>query len=285
MDFCADGIDRQASPEYNSYVAVCVTEVSAAERMGILMKGYAALGLIAVLLLWVSTCAVADLVTVNGDDSDWTDPDETHDDVNGDVVDPGPPIVYVPGYDIDYSYYLWDYEAVRSAFMLQTIDPSPQTGDFSADLIEILINWDDSSATGGNWHGMQGADYRVLWDYDGTAGTAYNPTSGSNPVYWQQWTGAPDWSTVGGVDADDVVIAWANEGTDYSVIECTIDPTLFNFPDEFTWGFYLDNGSNASDDASPNHMHQRGYTPEPTTLVLLPLGLAGLAAWRRCREG
>ena len=249
------------------------------------MKWYVIVGIAALLTAVTITGAIADIITVDGDDSEWIgNPNVVvYDDTNGDVATPPPTVTFLPGYDIDYSYFLWDQQAGRAGFMFQTIDPTLQTYD--GDVIEILINADDDKTTGGNWHEMQGADYRILWNFDGTAGNPSNlgPAS-EDQAYFQQWTGAPDWGSVSPLADTDVIIAWGNHGTDYSVVEATVNPDIFGAPNDFTWGFYLDNGGTASDDASPNTMNQRGYTPEPTTLVLLPIGLAGLAGWRRRRS-
>ncbi|NLO07650.1 MAG: PEP-CTERM sorting domain-containing protein [candidate division WS1 bacterium] len=234
---------------------------------------------VAVLSLQVLSVS-ADVITVDGDDSDWLNPDSSHDDPLGDVVVPGTPPTPLPGYDLDWTYYSWDADNGRAAFMGQTAAPTTHT--YSADFVEILINADDDLDTGGEWHEMLGADYRVWWDYDGVANEVYDPISSGHPVYWDQWVGgSTGWQTVAGLQASDVLIAWGNMGSDYSVIEVTLNPSLFGNPDAFTWGMYLDNGTTASDDASPDRMDQRGYTPEPTTFVLLPLGLAALAGWRR----
>lgn len=224
---------------------------------------------------------LSNVITVDGDDSEWTSPDFSNDDTNGDVVDPGPPLTYLWGYDIDYTYYLWDEVNGMSGFLAATVDPTDHS--YSADFIEILIDADSDTSTGGTWHNQEGADYRIYWDYDGTANTAYTPGSSQHPVYLQQWTGTPgsEWSTIAGLGANDLLVAWGNEGSDYSVIEVALNPTYIGNPDQFVWGFYLDNGTTASDDASPNNMRQRGYTPEPATLTLLSLGLAGVVVWRR----
>lgn len=249
------------------------------------MNRYLMVGLAALLIFTVSGFAIADVITIDGDDSDWIDPDSSHDDTNGDVYAPGPPITYLPEYDIDWTYFEWDESDGTTNFMCTTIDPISNA--YGADYVEIIINADDDETTGSpNYHDAVGADYYLTWDLDGTAGTAYQFGSSNSPL-WYYWVGdqvTGSWSIDMTLSASDLVVAWGNIGTDYSVIEVSINPDLFGSPDSFTWGMYLDNGTTASDDASPDRYNQRGYTPEPTTMALLPIGLAALAAWRRRRQ-
>jgi len=217
--------------------------------------------------------AWADVITIDGYDTDWSSPDTSHD-------DPDESTVTLQGYDIDWTYAEWDSTNGRAAFMTQTIDPCSQA--YGADFIEFVINADENNGTGTTWYGAEGADYRINWDLDGTEYTAYNPTSGSHAPTFYYWD-AGSWTGLGTLGASDLVIAWGDNGAgpDYSIIECTLNPTYIGMPDKFKWGCYIDNGDESADDRSPGTMDQRGYTPEPTTLALLPLGLAGLAAWRR----
>jgi len=230
--------------------------------------------LVAILVVGVVAFgAWADVITVDGSDSDWSTPDTSHD-------DPDESAVTLQGYDIDWTYAEWDSANGRAAFMTRTIDACSQA--YAADFIEFLINADENDGTGGSWHGATGADYRIYWDLDGTEYTAYNPTSGTNAPSFDYWN-AGSWTAVSGLGASDLSIAWGDNGAgpDYSIIECTLNPSYIGMPEKFKWGCYLDNGDESADDRSPGTMDQRGYTPEPTTLALLPLGLAALAAWRR----
>lgn len=246
------------------------------------MNRWFALAIITMLLVWAAA-ASADLITIDGDDSDWTDPDSAHDDPVGDVRDGNDPPNFLYPYDIDYTYFKWDGINNKANFMAQTVEPI--TDAYEADFVEIIINADDDETTGApNYHDAAGADYYLSWSLDGDKGTTYEFGSSQTPT-WYEWNGSSFSLVLAGLDANDLVIAYDDVGTDYSVIEVAINGSLFGSPDAFTWGMYLDNGTTASDDASPNDYSQRGYTPEPTTLVLLPLGLAGLAVWRRRREG
>jgi len=264
------------------------------EQTGILgMNRYFALGLVTVLLA-LAVPAASDVIAIDGSESDWlaTDAlgniDSKHDDLNNDVFAPGPPITYLPEYDIDFTWFVWDEANGIANFYGRTV--APITNAYGADAVEIIINADDDKTTGSsNYHDAIGADYYLTWDLDGTAGTAYE-FGGANTPLWYEWVG--DQATGGfqivfPPNNSDLKIAWDDDdatGTAYSFIEVAIEPTLFGSPDEFTWGMYLDNGTTASDDASPNSYNQRGYTPEPGTMALLSLGIAGLLGWRRRRE-
>ncbi|MGD9498671.1 MAG: PEP-CTERM sorting domain-containing protein [Armatimonadota bacterium] len=230
-------------------------------------------------MCWSRGGVGADVVTVDGSDADWLGftPDFTAD-------DPDEAGVTLQGYDLDYTYYEWDQVNARMAFMMQTIDPTSQA--YAADFVEFQLDADRNTGTGVNWHGAPGADYMIEWDFDGTANTVYTPLSATHKALLKQWnSGTSAWDTVAGLTSNDLRVAWGNHSTDYSIVEVTLNPTFLGFPANFAWGVYLDNGDVSADDNSPDNMRQDGRTPEPGTLALLPLGLAGLAVWRRSRRG
>jgi hypothetical protein len=224
--------------------------------------------------------AHADVITIDGDDSDWlaADIDSMNDDPQ-DIFESGTPYLE---YDLDFTYAEWDEVNEISNFM--GITYAPLSHEDIDDRVEILLNIDDDNTTGSlETHSVAGLEYRAVWNLDGVEGTVYGAT-------WEQWNDSGNfWETVS-VPGGSLKFAWSNDTSDadpanhYGIIEGSIDPTLFEWPDKFQWGMYLDNGTNPDDDSSPAGFDQRGYTPEPTTMVLLPLGLAGLAALRRRRE-
>lgn len=243
------------------------------------MNRYLVCALVVALTAWVTTAAVADIITIDGDDAEWSDPDFENTDPNESMAD---------SWDIAYTAFIWDESAQRLNFLVRTYDPWDNT--YSADYLELLIDADDESTTGtNNWHEMTGADYRVWWSLDGSYDVAYDADAGSDAPLMQDYdagaTPEPFTDSSPAPSGDELEIAWGNHDgtTGYTAIEIALDPTYIDWPSQFVWGAYVDNGGNPSDDTSPDNMDQRGYTPEPTTLALVPLGLAALAAWRRRR--
>lgn len=220
----------------------------------------------------VATAALASPITVDGNDTDWTSPVSTGYDANGDVD--------ISGYDIDVIYSDYDATSDRLAFMARTVAPMQHID--LADRVEFIFNADGDTTTGSsNWQGLLGADFRFVWELDGAANVAYDSTSGSNQPYFYDWS--TNWSFPTPIAASDFQIAWGNSGTDYSIIECTVNPSLIGNPDSFVWGVYLDNGGTSSDDYAQAEVGGDSETPEPATWVLLA-ATAAFGALRRRRD-
>lgn len=66
--------------------------------------------------------------------------------------------------------------------------------------------------------------------------------------------------------------------------EWALDRDDIGRPANFLWAAYLDKGGSDPDDYCPHDADQPGYTPEPSTMVLLPITLAAVGLWRRAAE-
>jgi hypothetical protein len=229
------------------------------------MKAVPTLASIAAVLLLPIGPTHADMITIDGDNTDWVAPDYI-------TNDPDEASITLQGYDIDYNYFEWDYDNDHVCFMFQTY--AVMAGGDSSDYAEILINADKDTGTGQSRHGCVGAEYYMSWELGtGTPATLlfYKDVAGS----WVAQT--PIYGAVAKGDIDDP----PGGGDDYTIVEWALDADDIGRPAYFWWGAYLDNGQESADDNCPDNMKDNGKTPEPTTLVLVPMGLAALAAWRR----
>lgn len=212
------------------------------------MVGAAAIFLFALIV----SGATADVIHIDGLDTDWTSPDSVH--VDGDEA-------MLDQWDIDVTYYEWDSLNGYMNFAFYTIDPldTSASGDKCYIMLDVPV-FDDPAGTPVTG-GPTDIDYYIDWQMDGAQPVLRN-------------------------GVDDSIVAGASPTVAYSgnFVEFQLASYYVGTPGEFQWGAYLDDGGGSADDYAPDSYEQRGYTPEPTTLVLLPLGLAGLAAWRRRRE-
>ncbi len=226
------------------------------------MNTVKALFMMVALLLFTSAVAPADIITIDGDNADWASPDTVNDD---------PDETTAQGYDVDLNYFEWDEDSDHVCFYFQTYGVMP--ADTVDDYARILINADENSSTGGAVNTVPGMEYYIEWALGASdtpvlyaySGSSWGPVS--NPSYLAVARGDID-DPVGGDD-------------DYTIVEWALGASDIGRPGRFLWGAYLDNGGSDPDDYCPDDADQGGRTPEPTTLILLPIGLAALSAWRR----
>ncbi len=213
------------------------------------------ISLIVCIMLFAVT-ASADVITIDGDDTDWKYPDTSNDDPNETGI--------ADDYDVDWNYYEWDDSQEHCSFAFYTYDSL--ASDTQDNFGRVIINVDADSTTGGMVNQEPGMEYYIHWDLDRT-----NPSASLH-----YWTGS-GWSQVTSptyvaVDAGTNFIEWAVHADD------------IGYPSKFAWGGYLDNGGVGDDDFCPDDVDQPGFTPEPATVALFGLGLLGLGAWRRRRD-
>ncbi|MCE5238897.1 PEP-CTERM sorting domain-containing protein [bacterium] len=216
----------------------------------------------------VAGWAHAEVITIDGSDADWGSPDwSATDPVDLDSADAAYDIIWI-GHEAD-----TDQNRICFSYYTAGTVPSPGAGIYTRMLLDVDMN----ASTGGIGNRWSGVDYFIQWDYDNSsAPTAYvwNPVTSNfdldNPTYIAAMkgdgtAGHPDnfvefalsvSDTIGnenGVNYFRMVSALAG---DRGVVD--VAPDLSGYPGE-------------------------EFSPEPTTLVLLPVGLAVFAAWRRRR--
>ncbi len=205
-------------------------------------------------LLLLVSFAYADVITINGSDSDWTSPDTVNDDPDEGIAQ---------DYDIDLNYFEWDDVNENLCFAYYTYDT---LAAYTADnFTRILINADADGGTGGTTCQVDGIEYYLQWDLARTTPA---------PELWY-WNGS-DW-----LENTSPVYVDVDYGGKF--VEWAVAAADVGYPSKFEWGAYLDNGGTGDDDFCPDDCDQRGFTPEPATMTLFGLGLLGLGAWRRRR--
>lgn len=201
-------------------------------------------------LLLLPVVAQADVITIDGSSSDWPSPPDTlMDDPDGDAS---------AGYDIDENWFEWDYTSDNVCFAYTTNDSlaAGNADNFS----RIVMN---TVSGGGTISGFAGQDYYIEYDL-------YSASPSYSLHYWS-----------GSAWLEDTTPNYLAVARGTSFVEWACDADDIGRPDEFEWGAHLDDGSDLTDDLCPADAKQRGFTPEPATMILLPIGLAALAGWRR----
>ena len=206
-------------------------------------------------LLLFAVGAQAEVITIDGNDNDWQNPDRSNEDPNEASV--------TDQHDIGWCYYEWDAANAHTCFAFWTYDNL--AADTPDNFTRILIDVDNDSATGGAANGWPGAEYFIHWDLTRTSPTAQLYSWAGTT--WQQ-VASPTYAAVG---YGDDFIEWAVGAQD------------IGYPATFTWAAYLDDGGRGDDDIGPL---TEGYTPElpPSallTLTMLPWGIVYLRGRRR----
>jgi hypothetical protein len=234
---------------------------------------------LALLVLVVPSSVVADVITIDGIDTDW-----------GSIIPPASDGneagITDDAYDINRNWFHWGYNSSnerRYFMMVEQFDPSPTTFA-SGSYTELLV---DARPGGGSRRGLDGVDYYAAVGLN--AGGEYTRSE----AYWYRWTGTT-FSFGGGPGQrfPGVPYAWGdNPSTDSThwVIEWELDP---NGPTvhgddplgDIRWAAYLDGATTDGDDICPSDGFDDGTIPEPGTFALFGLGLVGMIAIRRRRR-
>ena len=234
---------------------------------------------LALLVLVVPSSVVADVITIDGSDTDWGSITPPASDGNETGIN--------DAYDINRNWFHWGYNSSnerRYFMMVEQFAPSPSGGFNSGSYTELLIN---AGPGGGSRRGLDGVDYYAAVGLN--AGGEYTQSE----AYWYRWTGTT-FSFGGGPGQrySGIPFAWGDNPSGdpaYWVLEWELDP---DFPTvhgrdplgDIGWAAFVDDSTTGPEDICPNSGFDDGTIPEPGTLALFGLGLVGMIAIRRRRR-
>ena len=229
-------------------------------------------GLVLLVLAVPLSLVHADLIVVDGALADWSQPNVT----TGEDPDDSASGV-APAYDIHWTRSLWDTSANKVFFDVETFAPLPD--NVGGNLVELMIDSDDDSSTGGGWNGQTGGlEYLVRFDLSTSAPLTYGGQIGLGDNYgFYSWNGA-SWQLSPTAPAGLAVsrgTAVGGYGVEWSLAEAAIGN-----PGTFAWTVHLDDNDVPPDDA----VDMQKVVPEPATVALFALGLGGLYLKRRRNE-
>lgn len=220
------------------------------------MKTSLVVGLTLFVLLLFLVGAQSEVITIDGNDNDWQNPDRSSEDPNEAGIS--------DQHDIRWLYYEWDVANNHACFAFYTYDNL--AADTADNHSRILIDVDNNSSTGGTKNGLQGMEYFIHWDL-----TRSNPTAELYSWAGTAWQAVAS-PTYAAVDYGDDFVEWA------------VDMGDIGYPSTFAWQVYLDNGGREADDIGP--LTKGGHTPElpPSALLsltMVPWGIAYLRGRHR----
>jgi hypothetical protein len=230
---------------------------------------------IVILLLgtWVSAYAGIN-VNIDGNDDEWgaeqlafTDPNEA-----------GEGLANIPDYwDINEVYYHYDddylYWGVNT---YDSIENSPNSW-YVNEVLYVLIDYDTDNLTGHKAYSIPGIDVYLKWE----------PIDDTFRYYkWNEAQNRWDIQSLTGYTYEVACGQHTGGASDYDFFEvkfpkAAIEDVKGGPLAKIDWGWAYDNADLPADDMAPDDGEHETDTPEPTTLVMLVLGLSAIGLRKR----